>query len=146
MCLNGLLAQSPGQPQESQRLESSVILEELLNQGIIPAQSKMGGSGEAYNIMVSSLFLLHFKDKFLWHFKDMTVCMLNVYGVLQLKDAERPRKRPPPRLESLKIRKEQEVTRKEDIDEKMRQVEERRKVQQTQISCFSGSLYCWIKK
>lgn len=47
---------------------------------------------------------------------------------MQLADAERPTKRPPPRLESLKIRKEQELTRKEDIDEKMRQVEERRKV------------------
>lgn len=51
---------------------------------------------------------------------------------MQLADSEGPRKRPPPRLESLKIRKEQEVTRKEDLDEKMRQVEERRKVQQKQ--------------
>lgn len=56
----------------------------------------------------------------------------NVSGVMQLADGEGPRKRPPPRLESLKIRKEQEVIRKEDIDEKMRQVEERRKVQQIQ--------------
>lgn len=51
---------------------------------------------------------------------------------MQLADAGGPRKRPPPRLESLKIRREQEVTRKEDIDEKMRQVEERRKVRQKQ--------------
>lgn len=47
---------------------------------------------------------------------------------MQLADEEVPRKRPPRRLESLKIRKEQEVTKKEDIDEKMRKVEERRKV------------------
>lgn len=57
--------------------------------------------------------------------------MCNVSGVMQLADTGEPRKRPPPRLESLKIHKEQEVTRKEDIDEKMRQVEERRKVKQT---------------
>lgn len=56
----------------------------------------------------------------------------NMFGIMQLADAGGPRKRPPPRLESLKIRKEQEVTRKEDVDEKMRQVEERRKVQQKQ--------------
>ncbi|KAK3532293.1 hypothetical protein QTP86_016075, partial [Hemibagrus guttatus] len=89
------MTQSPRQTQESQRLESSEILEQLLSQGIIPAQSKVAGSGEAYDIVLA--------------------------------DGEVPRKRPPPRLKSLKIHKEQEVTRKEDIDEKMRQVEERRK-------------------
>ncbi|XP_036422522.1 stathmin domain-containing protein 1 [Colossoma macropomum] len=96
-----LRAQSPRPVQESQRPESSAILEELLSQGIIPAQPKVAGSGEAYNIT--------------------------------LDDAGRPRRRPPPRLESLKIRKEQEVTRKEDIEEKMRQVEERRKVREDEL-------------
>ncbi|KAB5530964.1 hypothetical protein PHYPO_G00135430 [Pangasianodon hypophthalmus] len=96
-----LQAQSPRLTQESQRPESSVILEQLLSQGIIPAQSRVAGSGEAYNIMLA--------------------------------DADGPRKRPPPRLESLKIHKEQEVTRKEDIDEKMRQVEERRKVREEEL-------------
>lgn len=63
-------------------------------------------------------------------------------GVMQLADAERPTKRPPPRLESLKIRKEQELTRKEDIDEKMRQVEERRKVTETKsITLFFFFLF-----
>ncbi|KAK2836539.1 hypothetical protein Q7C36_014408 [Tachysurus vachellii] len=96
-----LQAQSPRQSHESQRVESSVILEQLLSQGIIPAQSKVASNGEAYNIMLA--------------------------------DGEVQRKRPPPRLESLKIRKEQEVTRKEDIDEKMRQVEERRKIREEEL-------------
>ncbi|XP_018979508.2 stathmin domain-containing protein 1-like isoform X2 [Cyprinus carpio] len=88
--------QSPGLAQQSEeRPKSSEILEQLLVQGIIPAQPRQGGSGEAYNIMMN--------------------------------DAEKPKRRPPARLESLKIRKEQEVTRKEDIEMKMRQVEERRK-------------------
>ncbi|XP_067268510.1 stathmin domain-containing protein 1 [Chanodichthys erythropterus] len=91
-----LRAQSPGLAQRSEeRPESSEILEQLLIQGIIPAQPKQGGSGEAYNIMMDG--------------------------------AEKPRSRPPARLESLKTRKEQEVTSKEDIEMKMRQVEERRK-------------------
>ncbi|XP_016365228.1 stathmin domain-containing protein 1-like isoform X1 [Sinocyclocheilus rhinocerous] len=90
-----LQAQSPGLAQQSEeRPDSSEILEQLLVQGIIPAQPRQGGSGEAYNIMMD--------------------------------DAEKPKRRPA-RLESLKIRKEQEVTRKEDIEMKMRQVEERRK-------------------
>ncbi|KAM9494325.1 stathmin domain-containing protein 1 [Clarias gariepinus] len=96
-----LRAQSPRLTQENQRPESSVILEQLLSQGIIPAQSRVAASGEAYNIMLA--------------------------------DSERPVRRPPPRLESLKIQKEQEVTRKEDINEKMRQVEERRKVREEEL-------------
>ncbi|XP_030644410.1 stathmin domain-containing protein 1 [Chanos chanos] len=95
-------AQSPRLNQESvERPKSSEIMEQLLSQGIIPAQSKTGGSGEAYNIMID--------------------------------DAERRKRRPPARLESLKIQREQEVTRKEDIDEKMRQVEERRKVREEEL-------------
>ncbi|XP_066531826.1 stathmin domain-containing protein 1 [Hoplias malabaricus] len=96
-----LRAQSPGLNQECQRQESSEILEELLSQGIIPAQPKVTGSGEAYNLM--------------------------------LEDAGRQKRRPPPRLESLKILKEQEVRKKEDIEEKMRQVEERRKVREEEL-------------
>ncbi|XP_062846609.1 stathmin domain-containing protein 1 [Trichomycterus rosablanca] len=93
-----LRARSPVLTSENQRPDSSVIIEQLLSQGIIPAQSRVGGSGEAYNIM--------------------------------LDDAGRPTRRPPPRLETLKINKEREITRKEDIDERMRQVEERRKVRE----------------
>ncbi|XP_026881267.1 stathmin domain-containing protein 1 [Electrophorus electricus] len=96
-----LRAQSPGLAHDTQRQESSVILEQLLSQGIIPAQPKVGGGGEAYNII--------------------------------LDDADRPMRRPPPRLESLRTRKEQEVTRKQDVDEKMRQVEERRKVREEEL-------------
>ncbi|XP_055076252.2 stathmin domain-containing protein 1 [Misgurnus anguillicaudatus] len=91
-----LRAQSPGLAQQRQeRPESSAILEQLLYQGIIPAQPRQGTSGEAYNILMD--------------------------------DGEKPRSRPPARLESLKIRKEQEVTRKEDIEMKMSQVEKRKK-------------------
>ncbi|KAK7125180.1 hypothetical protein R3I94_019274 [Phoxinus phoxinus] len=91
-----LRAQSPGLAQRSEdRPESSAILEQLLIQGIIPAQPKLGGRGEAYNITMD--------------------------------EAGKPRSKPPARLESLKTLKEQEVTRKEDIEMKMRQVEERRK-------------------
>ncbi|XP_016403656.1 stathmin domain-containing protein 1-like isoform X1 [Sinocyclocheilus rhinocerous] len=91
-----LQAQSPGLAQQTEeRPESGEILEQLLVQGIIPAQPRQGGSGEAYNIMMD--------------------------------DVGKPRRRPPARLESLKLCKEQEVTRKEDIEMKMRQVEERRK-------------------
>ncbi|XP_067282384.1 stathmin domain-containing protein 1 [Pseudorasbora parva] len=91
-----LRAQSPRLAQGSEeRVESSEILEQLLIQGIIPAQPKQAGSGEAYSIMMDG--------------------------------AEKPRSRPPARLESLKTRKEQEVPKKEDIEMKMRQVEERRK-------------------
>ncbi|XP_076865169.1 uncharacterized protein stmnd1 [Brachyhypopomus gauderio] len=95
-----LRAQSPGMAHETERPDSSVILEQLLSQGIIPAQPKVGGGGEAYNIM--------------------------------LNDADRPRRRPPPRLESLKTRNGHEVTRK-DIEEKMKQVEERRKVREEEL-------------
>lgn len=91
-----LRAQSPALAQKShERPESSAILEELLTQGIIPAQPRQGTSGEAYNILMD--------------------------------DVEKPKSRPPARLESLKTRKEQEVMRKEDIEMKMSQVEKRRK-------------------
>ncbi|XP_056097328.1 stathmin domain-containing protein 1 [Rhinichthys klamathensis goyatoka] len=46
---------------------------------------------------------------------------------IMMDEAGKPRSKPPARLESLKTLKEQEVTRKEDIEMKMRQVEERRK-------------------
>lgn len=60
-------------------------------------------------------------------------------------EAEKPRRRPPARLESLKIRKEQEVTRKEDIEMKMRQVEERRKVKQNQMTFIVHSVLMHLK-
>ncbi len=60
-------------------------------------------------------------------------------------DAEKPTRRPPARLESLKIQKEQEVTRKEDIEMKMRQVEERRKVKQNQITFIIHSVLMHLK-
>ncbi|XP_002665640.3 stathmin domain-containing protein 1 [Danio rerio] len=88
-----LQAQTPGHSEE--RPESSEILEQLLAQGIIPAQPKHGESGQSYNIMMD--------------------------------DTGKARSRPPARLESLKTRKEQEITKKEDIEMKMRLVEERRK-------------------
>ncbi|KAI5622793.1 stathmin domain-containing protein 1, partial [Silurus asotus] len=90
-----LQAQSPRQ---SQRPESSLILEQLLSQGIIPAKSRVTDSGAAYSIMLAD-----------------------------------SRRKPPPRLESLKIHKEQDVARKEDIDEKMRKVEERRKIREEEL-------------
>uniref|UniRef100_A0A672J0G7 Stathmin domain containing 1 n=1 Tax=Salarias fasciatus TaxID=181472 RepID=A0A672J0G7_SALFA len=82
-----------------ERLKSSEILEELLNEGIIPVEPARGTNsraGEAYSIM--------------------------------LDDSEEVRRRPPARLESLRVKKTQSVHNKEEIDEKMRQVEERRKV------------------
>ncbi|KAA0710319.1 hypothetical protein E1301_Tti018806 [Triplophysa tibetana] len=91
-----LRAQSPALAQQShERPKSSTILEELLTQGIIPAQPRQGTSGEAYNILMDVV--------------------------------EKPRSRPPARLESLKTQKEQAVTGKEDIEIKMSQVEKRRK-------------------
>uniref|UniRef100_A0A7N6AU73 Stathmin domain containing 1 n=1 Tax=Anabas testudineus TaxID=64144 RepID=A0A7N6AU73_ANATE len=83
-----------------ERQKSSEILEELLNQGIIPVgqtKEKSSGAGEAYSIM--------------------------------LNDTEVVRRRPPARLESLKAKKEQMLTSREDIEEKIRLAEERRKVQ-----------------
>ncbi|CAB1320551.1 unnamed protein product [Coregonus sp. 'balchen'] len=41
-------------------------------------------------------------------------------------DTETPSRRPPPHLESLKGRRDQSVTTKEDMEERMRQAEERR--------------------
>ncbi|XP_056154005.1 stathmin domain-containing protein 1 [Lampris incognitus] len=47
---------------------------------------------------------------------------------IMLDDKELPRRRPPARLESLKVRKEQSPTSREAIDHKMRLAEERRMV------------------
>ncbi len=60
-------------------------------------------------------------------------------------DAEKPKRGPPARLESLNIHKEQEVTRKEDIEMKMRQVEERRKVKQNQMAFIIHSVLMHFK-
>ncbi|XP_063040767.1 stathmin domain-containing protein 1 isoform X2 [Engraulis encrasicolus] len=87
------------------RQESSEILEQLLSQGIIPAaQSHTASSGEAYSIMMEA--------------------------------EEKPRRRPPPRLEKLKERKTSGVTpadTKEDIEDKMRQAEERRQLKEDEM-------------
>ncbi|XP_055368831.1 stathmin domain-containing protein 1 isoform X2 [Betta splendens] len=98
---------SPRRPQQDraapERPKSSEILEELLNQGIIPIGQSRGGSGgagEAYSIM--------------------------------LNDTE-VRRRPPARLESLKAKKEHAVTSIEDIEEKIRLAEERRKQREDQL-------------
>ncbi|XP_026202948.1 stathmin domain-containing protein 1 [Anabas testudineus] len=87
-----------------ERQKSSEILEELLNQGIIPVgqtKEKSSGAGEAYSIM--------------------------------LNDTEVVRRRPPARLESLKAKKEQMLTSREDIEEKIRLAEERRKLREDEL-------------
>ncbi|XP_037649893.1 stathmin domain-containing protein 1 [Sebastes umbrosus] len=87
-----------------ERPKASEILEELLNQGIIPVgQTREGGSGagEAYSIM--------------------------------LDDGDGVRRRPPARLESLKAKKEQNLPSKEDIEEKIRLAEERRKIKEDEL-------------
>ncbi|XP_078146670.1 stathmin domain-containing protein 1 [Centroberyx gerrardi] len=103
VCVSG-----PGLQQQDgpavERPDSSDILEELLNQGIIPvgqSRERGSGAGEAYNIM--------------------------------LDDSEEPRRRPPARLESLKSRKEQSPTSREAIDQKMRLAEERRKSREDEL-------------
>ncbi len=56
------------------------------------------------------------------------VCVL-VCVVCQLDDGEGVRRRPPAKLKSLKAKKEQSVPNLEEIEEKIRLAEERRKVQ-----------------
>lgn len=85
-----------------ERLKSSEILEELLNQGIIPvgpARDSGSGAGEAYSIMLN-----------------------NREGALR---------RPPARLESLKANKT--LRSREEIDEKIRLAEERRKLKEDEL-------------
>ncbi|XP_038580006.1 stathmin domain-containing protein 1-like [Micropterus salmoides] len=86
-----------------ERPKSSEILEELLNQGIIPVgqtRERGGRAGEAYSIM--------------------------------LDDREVVRRRPPARLESLKA-KEQSLPSREVIEEKIRLAEERRKLREDEL-------------
>ncbi|XP_062385754.1 stathmin domain-containing protein 1 [Sardina pilchardus] len=100
-----LRASSLGQAQNdtpSPRQESSEILEQLLNQGIISAQPNTASSGEAYSITMG--------------------------------DAEGPLRRLPPRLEKLMVRREEQGTAtKEDIEERMRQAEERRQTKEDEL-------------
>ncbi|XP_042290771.1 stathmin domain-containing protein 1 [Thunnus albacares] len=87
-----------------ERLKSSEILEELLNQGIIPVDQtteRGSGAGEAYDIMLD-----------------------NREGV---------RRRPPARLESLKAKKPQHLPSREEIEEKIRLAEERRKLREDEL-------------
>ncbi|KAI3358594.1 hypothetical protein L3Q82_015002, partial [Scortum barcoo] len=84
--------------QHQERPESSQILEELLSQGIIPVgQNRERGSGAG-----------------------------EAYSIM-LDDREGVRRRPPARLESLKAKSDQKLPSKEEIEEKMRLAEERRK-------------------
>ncbi|AWP21664.1 putative stathmin domain-containing protein 1 [Scophthalmus maximus] len=98
---NGLLQQDST---VQERQKSSEILEELLNQGIIPVGQTRGGSsgaGEAYSIM--------------------------------LDDRDVVRRRPPARLESLRAKKEQSLPSREEIEEKIRLAEERRKLREDEL-------------
>ncbi|XP_030268030.1 stathmin domain-containing protein 1 [Sparus aurata] len=83
------------------RQQSSEILEELLNEGIIPVGQRGSAAGEAYSIM--------------------------------LDDREGVRRRPPARLESLKADKMQSLPSREKIEEKIRLVEERRKLREDEL-------------
>ncbi|XP_042361906.1 stathmin domain-containing protein 1 [Plectropomus leopardus] len=88
----------------AERPKSSEILEELLNQGIIPVgqtRERVSGSAEAYSIM--------------------------------LDDREGIRRRPPARLESLKAKKVESLPSREEMEEKMRLVEERRKLKEDEL-------------
>ncbi|XP_051246373.1 stathmin domain-containing protein 1 isoform X1 [Dicentrarchus labrax] len=90
--------------QDGLRPKSSEILEELLNQGIIPVgqtRERGSGAGEAYSIM--------------------------------LDDTEGVKRRPPARLESLKAKKEQSLPSKEEMEEKIRLAEERRKLKEDEL-------------
>ncbi|XP_041811906.1 stathmin domain-containing protein 1 [Chelmon rostratus] len=90
--------------QDGLRPKSSEILEELLNQGIIPVgqtRERGSGAGEAYSIM--------------------------------LDDTAGVRRRPPARLESLRAKKEQSLPSREEIEEKIRLAEERRKLREDEL-------------
>ncbi|XP_018553538.1 stathmin domain-containing protein 1 isoform X2 [Lates calcarifer] len=87
-----------------ERQKSSEILEELLNQGIIPvgqSEGRTSGAGEAYSIM--------------------------------LDDRDVVRRRPPARLESLKDKKLQSLHTREEIEEKIKLAEERRKLREDEL-------------
>ncbi|TWW65271.1 hypothetical protein D4764_21G0001710 [Takifugu flavidus] len=87
--------------QDDIQLQSSEILEELENEGIIPVGQRDSVAGEAYSIM--------------------------------LDDGEAVRRRPPARLESLKAARKQSLPSREKCEEKMRLVEERRKLRENEI-------------
>ncbi|KAM9340256.1 stathmin domain-containing protein 1 [Symphorus nematophorus] len=90
--------------QDGLRPKSSEILEELLSQGIIPVeQTRERGSGAG-----------------------------EAYSIM-LDDREGVRRRPPARLESLKANKTQNLPSLEDIEEKLRLVEERRKLREDEL-------------
>ncbi|KAG7501310.1 stathmin domain-containing protein 1 [Solea senegalensis] len=87
-----------------ERQKSSEILEELLNQGIISE----GKSRERSNMAGEA------------------------YNII-LDDKDLVRRRPPSRLESLKAKKMQSVPSREEIDEKIRLAEERRKSREDEL-------------
>ncbi|XP_070702971.1 stathmin domain-containing protein 1 [Pempheris klunzingeri] len=87
-----------------ERPKSSDILEELLNQGIIPvgqSRERGGRGGEAYSIM--------------------------------LDDREGVSRRPPARLESLKAKKALNLLSRDEIEERIRLAEERRKLREDEL-------------
>ncbi|XP_018605989.1 stathmin domain-containing protein 1 [Scleropages formosus] len=92
--------------QEVERQDSHEILEQLLSQGIIPAPPILGETGKAYSVMVPH--------------------------PLHVGDTGKPLRRPPARLESLKTRSGQQIT-KEDIETRMMRAEERRKAQEEML-------------
>ncbi|XP_073318906.1 stathmin domain-containing protein 1 [Pagrus major] len=94
-------SEADGVTQDGLRPQSSEILEELLNEGIIPVGHRGSAAGEAYSIM--------------------------------LDDREGVRRRPPARLESLKANKMRSVPSIEKIEEKIRLVEERRKLREDEL-------------
>ncbi|KAF3707450.1 Stathmin domain-containing protein 1 [Channa argus] len=86
------------------RQKSSEILEELLNQGIISVEQTKGRSRSA---------------------GEAFSIMLNDRGVV--------RQQPPARLESLKAKKAQTLPSREDIEEKIRLADERRKLREDEL-------------
>ncbi|KAK5911240.1 hypothetical protein CgunFtcFv8_005435 [Champsocephalus gunnari] len=92
---------------QQERAMSSEILKELLHQGIIPEGGQSGergsGAGEAYSIM------------------------------LELEDREGVMRRPPARLESLRAKQAQHLPSIEEIEEKIRLAEERRKLREDEL-------------
>ncbi|KAI9539924.1 hypothetical protein NQZ68_001857 [Dissostichus eleginoides] len=90
---------------QQERAKSSEILKELLHQGIIPEGGQSGERGSGAG---------------------------EAYSIL-LEDREGVMRRPPARLESLRAKKAQHLPSKEEIEEKIRLAEERRKLREDEL-------------
>ncbi|KAK1879929.1 Stathmin domain containing protein 1 [Dissostichus eleginoides] len=102
---------------QQERAKSSEILKELLHQGIIPEGGQSGERGSGAG---------------------------EAYSIM-LEDREGVMRRPPARLESLRAKKAQHLPSKEEIEEKIRLAEERRKVQCVCVCvcvCVCGVCVC----